>query len=156
MDRLDLAVSPRDVELFFYRYDSDQDGRLGFWEMSNSVLPLDLRQRDEIEQRQATYQLSYETRELLKRVLRKAIETEAQVEHVRHKLQMILRKLENVDVRQIFSHLDWINRGFICKSDIKRIVDQFSEHLNDQLVHVRSHPDSLEMEALFRRFNKDK
>jgi Ca2+-binding EF-hand superfamily protein len=46
------------VLLFFNRYDSDQDGRLGFWELSNALLPIDIRQRDEVEQRQGEYKMS--------------------------------------------------------------------------------------------------
>ena len=49
LERLELGFLPKDVEKFFGRYDSDQDGRLGFWELSNSLIPLDVRQRDEVE-----------------------------------------------------------------------------------------------------------
>lgn len=52
LDRLDFALLPSDIKLFFDRYDSDQDGKLGFWEFSNSLLPLDIRQRDDLENRQ--------------------------------------------------------------------------------------------------------
>ena len=44
-----MRISTDDARLMFARYDSDEDGRLGFWEISNMVLPLDVRQRDEIE-----------------------------------------------------------------------------------------------------------
>ena len=47
-----MNMMPSDVSLFFSRYDSDQDGKLGFWELSNALLPLDIRQRDELENRQ--------------------------------------------------------------------------------------------------------
>jgi len=52
MERLDFNLLPSDVKLFFDRYDSDQDGKLGFWEFSNSILPSEIRQRDELENRQ--------------------------------------------------------------------------------------------------------
>jgi Ca2+-binding EF-hand superfamily protein len=51
LDRLDFILLPSDVKLFFERYDSDQDGKLGFWELSNSLLPIEIRQRDELENR---------------------------------------------------------------------------------------------------------
>lgn len=49
LDRLDMAIVPADIEFFFRRYDSDQDGRLGFWEFSNALLPVDIRYRDDVE-----------------------------------------------------------------------------------------------------------
>lgn len=52
LDRLDIQLRSGEVELFYNRYDSDQDGRLGFLEFSNAFLPLDLRMRDELESRQ--------------------------------------------------------------------------------------------------------
>lgn len=69
-------MHPADIQVFFSRYDADQDGRLGFWEFSNSLLPIDVRLRDELEQRQTTYELQFETKDLLKRVLRRAIDIE--------------------------------------------------------------------------------
>ena len=35
LDRLDLRISTDEARLMFARYDSDEDGRLGFWEISN-------------------------------------------------------------------------------------------------------------------------
>ena len=87
LDRLDFALLPSDVKLFFDRYDSDQDGKLGFWEFSNSILPIDIRQRDDIENRQQGYEMSFETKILFKRVLSKAIELEVQVEKVRTRVK---------------------------------------------------------------------
>lgn len=52
LDRLDVSIAPADIDFFFRRYDSDQDGRLGFWEFSNALLPVDMRYRDDVEQRQ--------------------------------------------------------------------------------------------------------
>jgi hypothetical protein len=43
LDRLDFAVLPSDIKLFFERYDSDQDGKLGFFEFSNALLPIEIR-----------------------------------------------------------------------------------------------------------------
>lgn len=76
LDRLDLKIVPADIDFFFRRYDSDQDGRLGFWEFSNALLPVDVRYRDEVEQRQQAYEMSVQTRDIFKRVLRRAIEME--------------------------------------------------------------------------------
>lgn len=59
-------------------------------------------------------------------------------------------------LRHIFDKLDWLNRGFVTKADIKRVIDQFHELVNSPAFLERAHPDSLEMEAMMRRFNKDK
>ena len=52
LDHMGVKANPRDVQHFFRRYDSDQDGRLGFWELSNALMPVDLRYREDVEQRQ--------------------------------------------------------------------------------------------------------
>lgn len=49
LDRLDQSVVSQELDFFFRRYDSDQDGRLGFWEFSNALLPVDIRYRDDVE-----------------------------------------------------------------------------------------------------------
>jgi glutamyl/glutaminyl-tRNA synthetase len=59
-------------------------------------------------------------------------------------------------LRKVFEQIDWLNRGYINKSDVKRIIDMYSDHVSQITLELRSHPDSLEMEAMFRRFNKDK
>jgi len=76
LDRLDLRISQDDAILFFARYDSNESGRLGFWEFSNALLPIDIRLRDEIEQRSQPYDLSYETKGLFIRVMRSVIDLE--------------------------------------------------------------------------------
>ena len=70
LDRMDLRISQEDAILFFSRYDSNESGKLGFWEFSNAILPIEIRLRDEVEQRTQPYDLSFETRGLLVRVLR--------------------------------------------------------------------------------------
>ena len=152
LERLDLRVNPDDVKLLFSRYDSDEDGRLGFWEFSNMVLPLDVRQRDEVEQRPNYGNLSYETQSTFKRVLKQSIDNELLMERVR----MNIGRGLGIPLRQAFENIDWINRGYINKGDIKRLVDTYSEHVSQVTADQRSHPGSIEMEALTRRFNKDK
>ena len=119
LDRLDIAIKPTDVQLFFDRYDSDRDGKLGFWEFSNSILPIDARQRDELECRQSTIEMSYETKDLFKRVINRLVESEVQVEIQRNKLADNL----TIGLREVFDQIDWLNRGFISKTDIKKIID---------------------------------
>ena len=35
-----------------------------------------------------------------------------------------------VSLRTAFENIDWINRGYIQKNDIKRLIDTYAEHLN--------------------------
>lgn len=39
LDRLDIRLSADEGKLFMNRYDSDCDGKLSFWELSNALLP---------------------------------------------------------------------------------------------------------------------
>lgn len=59
-------------------------------------------------------------------------------------------------LKVVFDQLDSTERGFITKIDIKRTVDKYSHHVSSVMSMQRSHPDSVEMEAFVRRFNKDK
>jgi len=49
-----------------------------------------------------------------------------------------------------------LNRGYITKSDVKRIIDKYRDQVSPVTANERSFPDSIEMEAMFRRFNRDK
>tara|TARA_B110001450_G_C17501996_1_gene432734 strand:- start:79 stop:405 length:327 start_codon:yes stop_codon:yes gene_type:complete len=89
---------------------------------------------------------------MFKRVLKQCIENELLMERIRMNIDRGL----GIALRQVFENIDWINRGFINKSDIKRLVDTYAEQVSQVTADQRSHPGSLEMEAFFRRFGKDK
>lgn len=60
-------------------------------------------------------------------------------------------------MRQVFDSIDWLNQGFITKPEIKRVIDMAIDKCDDRsAVLSQSHLNSIEMEALIRRFNKDK
>jgi hypothetical protein len=42
-----------DVKLIVDRFDADKDSRLGFWEFSNALMPVDPILRDDLERRKA-------------------------------------------------------------------------------------------------------
>ena len=87
------------------------------------------------------------------RVLRKSIDVEVEVEHIRQSIQ----KNISTSLRAVYDQLDWLNRGFITKAEIKRVIDQNMHILaNNQHLVALSNIESVEMEALVRRFNKDK
>lgn len=58
LDRISLQSSASDIRLLVNRYDADKDGKLGFWEFCNSLLPIDEVLRDEVERRKAVWELS--------------------------------------------------------------------------------------------------
>lgn len=55
LHRLGVRCESRDVHLLMARYDSDMDGRLGFWEFAKMFLPTDPRLSREVEARRATH-----------------------------------------------------------------------------------------------------
>jgi EF-hand domain pair len=65
-----------------------------------------------------------------------------------------------VQLRLAFDTLDWLGRGFLTQNEFKRAFEQINERLGGssgvhQEIVMRSR-DSLEMEGMIRRFNKDK
>jgi hypothetical protein len=119
LNRLNINADPRYMTLVFNRYDSDGDGRLGLWEFSNQLLPTESSIRDEVEQRDAAYELSFETREYLINVLRKCIDVEVEIEMIRARISSSL----DTALRTAYDQVDWLNRGFLTKAEIKRIID---------------------------------
>jgi hypothetical protein len=63
---------------------------------------------------------------MFKRVLKQCIDNELLMERVRMNIDRGL----GIALRQVFENIDWINRGFINKSDIKRLIDTYSEHVS--------------------------
>ena len=49
--KLGITCDDADVSLVRFRFDADEDGRLGFWEFANMFLPVDPALRDEVERR---------------------------------------------------------------------------------------------------------
>jgi hypothetical protein len=83
LNRLSINSDPRYIGLVFDRFDSDRDGKLGIWEFTNQLLPTENMIRDEVEQRDAAYELTFETKEALINVFRKCIDVEVEVEMIR-------------------------------------------------------------------------
>ncbi len=143
-----------EARLVIERYDADRDGKLGFWEFANSLLPIDTLARDDLERRRAVWDISYETKELLRRVFRRIIDTESMLESIR---QRIGRDPE-INLRSAFDAMDWLRRGFITSAEFKR---SFDDHTRETGFAASAsgtflREDSVEVEGLIRRFNKDK
>ena len=131
LERLGVICEISDLRLFVERYDSDRDQRLGFWEFSNSLLPVDSLIRDDIERKKAQFEMSYETKELLRRVFRKLIDAENVVEHLR---QRIARESQ-VQLRSAFDALDWLGRGFLTSNEFKRQFEKISQRMSTASIH---------------------
>ena len=82
-ERLGVVCDISDVRLFVERYDADRDGKLGFWEFSNSLLPVDTLVRDDLERKRAQFDMSYETKEILRRTFRRLLDAETMIENLR-------------------------------------------------------------------------
>jgi hypothetical protein len=97
--------------------------------------------------------MTYETRDMMLRLLRLCIDTEIQVENIRYHVSNNL----TISLRQVFENIDWSDKGFVTKAEIKRLIDSNLDVLkNAEATQVKVHPEAVEVEGLMRRFNKDK
>ena len=153
LERLGVVCDVADAKLVVERYDSDKDGRLGFWEFSNTLLPIDTLLRDDLERRKAQWELGHETKELLRRAFRKIVDAECMLESIRQRIN----REKSVSLRTAFDALDWLGRGFLTTNEFKRSFDKHTS-LASSTYSVSSYlrQDVTEMEGLIRRFNKDK
>lgn len=153
LERLGVVCDVADAKLVVDRYDSDKDTRLGFWEFSNALLPIDTLMRDDLERRKAVWDLGHETKELLRRAFRKIVDAECMLESIRQRIN----REKSVSLRAAFDSLDWLGRGFLTTNEFKRTFDKHTS-LASSTYSVSSYlrQDSTEMEGMLRRFNKDK
>jgi hypothetical protein len=120
LERLGVVCDVADAKLVVDRYDSDKDGRLGFWEFSNALLPIDTLMRDDLERRKAVWELGYETKELLRRAFRKIVDAECMLESIRQRIN----REKSVSLRAAFDSMDWLGRGFLTTNEFKRSFDK--------------------------------
>ena len=113
------------------RYDADRDSKLGFWEFSNSLLPIETLVRDDLERRRAQFDLSYETKELLRRTFRKLIDAETMIENLRQRLS----RETSVVLRKGFDALDWLGRGFLTTNEFKRSFEHYGNRMSQSSLH---------------------
>jgi hypothetical protein len=83
LEQLGVACDIADSRLLVDRYDADKDGRLGFWEFSNALLPIQAGLRDDVEMRKAIWDISSETLDLFKKTLRTLLDSECMLESLR-------------------------------------------------------------------------
>jgi len=86
LEKLGVSCDISDARLLVDRYDNDKDGRLGFWEFSNALLPIQSEMRDDVESRKAIWDVSSETKELVKKTFRCLIDTESMIEGIRQRI----------------------------------------------------------------------
>lgn len=147
---LGVTCSASDSSLVVYRYDCDGDSRLGYWEFSNMLMPMEPKVRDDLERRRAVKEMGAETKSLLKSVMRQVIDAESMVESIRQNVKKNL----TAPLRSVFDELDWLHRGHLTSSEFRRYFEGYS----GETEQYRKGADSAqrEMEGLIRRFNKDK
>lgn len=125
-ERLGITCSLADARLVVARYDADEDTKLGFWEFANMFFPVEPALRDDLERRQAggqTQSMSGDTRHLVKVLLRGAIDSENMVESIRQEVE----KSMPISLRAVFDSLDWLKRGFLTTSEIRRYFDGYPD-----------------------------
>ena len=108
--------------------------------------------RDNLERRKAVWDIGFETKELIRRLLRKVLDQESLIEGFRQRI----RREPSVSVRKAYDALDCYNRGFITSSELKRAFNIASQrYLSSSLGHSFNVVDSVELECFIRRLNKD-
>ena len=66
--------------------------------------------------------MSFETKELLRRVFRKIVDAECMVESIRQRIG----REKQISLRKAFDSLDWMGRGFLTSTEFRRAFDQQS------------------------------
>ena len=56
---------------------------------------------------------------MLLRMLKRTVDTEAQAEIIRNRVSKNIR----IPLRQAFEEIDWLNRGYVTKVEVKRTID---------------------------------
>ena len=72
--------------------------------------------------------MSLQTKDIFKRELRRAIDMEIQIEALRVKVWTSMVQL--APLKTVFEQIDMNQRGFITKTDIKRLIDKYSQHVS--------------------------
>ena len=90
LHRLGVSCDSRDCHLLVARYDADMDGRLGYWEFANMFMPIDQRQRHELEARRMQG-LSDECKAKIRGMLMRVLDTENHLEHLRQSVRSYIQ-----------------------------------------------------------------
>jgi len=155
LERIGLFASIDDLDALVGRYDADEDGKLSFWEFSNALLPIDPVSRDELERRKPVWEIGYETKEVVRKVFRKLLDAEKQMEQIRVRIH----KERGVDLGSAFTALDWLSRGYLTCNEFKKAFNWHTvlqESTSSAKMGSYVRQDQNEIEGMIRRFNKDK
>ena len=125
LEKLGVICDVSKALLIVERYDADKDRRLGFWEFSNALLPIQPGLRDEVERKRAQWDISNDTRDIFRKTLRRIIDAEVMIESIRQRINR--EKL--CRLRSAFDSLDWLTRGFITDNEFKRAFEKISDRL---------------------------
>jgi hypothetical protein len=118
------------------------------------LLPIDPILRDDLERRKAVWEMSFETKELLRKVFRKLVDAEGIAESLRQRVS----RERSVSIRKAFDSLDWLGRGYLTSNEFRRSFELIGQRISSASLHKSAilRNDSIELEGLIRRFNKDK
>lgn len=149
LNNLGVEACRADVRLLINRYDADGDGKLSYWEFANIFLPVDDKMRAALEARKVGEQkMVNDARHLVKRLLSRVLNAEAMVEAIR-----LAVKQSGHSLRGLFDSLDWLSRGYLTSSEIRRYFDNYPSETE---MYRKGNVTMTDLEGLIRRFNKDK
>ena len=124
LNPLGISCSTPDSELIIRRYDGDFDGKLSYWEFSNMFMPVDAKIRSHLESRRdQAPPLSCETRALIIGMLTRIVDSERMVEQIR----LMARREGFTSLREVFDEFDWMHRGFLTTTEVKRHFEQYPD-----------------------------
>lgn len=149
----DIGIYPsiEELELYFKRYDKNQDMRIRFSEFSDSFTPLDayyaglLNRRTSNETRGRLYQrddcFMSQTKLEFKNVWRTHFKVESFSESIRQRLY----KRPGFDVYEAFTSCDLYDDGIISKDELRRLIESRGFYVSDK-----------EVSTLVEKIDKDK
>lgn len=125
LSNMGVSCTQQSVQLLLERYDADADNKLNFWEFSNMFLPIDQELRQRVESRTGSAQklLSTETRTLVIGLLGRLVDAENMIEDIRNQC----KQSEFGSLREIFDEFDWMERGFLTVTEIRRHFDCYPD-----------------------------
>ncbi len=121
LNQLGVSCQTKDATLLLKRYDADCDSKLNFWEFTNIFMPLDETVKAKLDGRTSSG-LSNATKSMVIGLLGRIIDVENSIEEIRQKIKGFGSSL-----RQIYDEFDWLNRGFLTDTELKRNFDCYPD-----------------------------
>jgi Ca2+-binding EF-hand superfamily protein len=140
-----VYVDRVELDLFFKKFDRNQDGKLSFSEFADAIAPHDRHASDSLNRKQANYprepRFSYSTQNSFEETLKKVFRNFG----AQNDMNKRLREKPAFFISAAFDRIDQDNNGHITASELRRFLDDHR--------HFCSYRD---LDLLVARFDKNK